>query len=162
MEKINRPLNLVGFYSQETVRQNKQPVFTPRMVAYTVIMVVLLGVLTSFMVTRSAIDVTILRSPGMLYQQQPGGYISNIYNADIINKSNRPQQIQLLTANPAVKLKYIQKPGVIPAEGTAKAVFFLMMPASGISKVKTNVKVNVVLNNKVIDTEEITFTGPVN
>ncbi|RVU02845.1 cytochrome c oxidase accessory protein CcoG [Mucilaginibacter limnophilus] len=161
MEKINRPLNLIGFYSEETIAENKKPVFTKRMMAYSAIMVVLLGVLIYFIAARTAVDVNILRSAGTLYQEQPGGYISNIYNAEITNKSNKAQQITLQPEQKDVVIKYIQPVGTIDAEGTNKAVFFIMMPGKSIRTTKTTIKINVMQQGKVLQTIESTFTGPI-
>lgn len=162
MEKINKPLNLIGFYSEEMIAENKQPKFTGRMKAYSGVICVLLGILTYFVAQRSDVDVTILRSAGILYQQQPGGYISNIYNADLINKTDHRQQVTFVAADPSVKIKYVQAPGMIEQEGSGKAVFFLMVPASHIHSAKTDIKINVVLNHQLLETISTTFIGPIN
>jgi len=162
MDKINKPLNLIGFYSEEMIKQDKKPSFTGRMKAYSVVICVLLIGLTYFMMQRSEIDVTILRSAGMLYQEQPGGYISNIYNADIINKTNSKRMISLISSNPSIKIKYIQAPGMLDKEGTGKAVFFLMVPARQIHSMKTDIRIRVMDRNKLLQTINTTFIGPVN
>lgn len=162
MDKINKPLNLIGFYSEEMIRQDKKPSFTGRMKTYSVVICVLLIGLTYFIMQRSDIDVTILRSAGMLYQQQPNGYINNIYNADIINKTDSKRQISLITSNPSIKIKYIQTPGILDKEGTSKAVFFLMVPTKEIHLIKTDITIKVMDQNKLLQTINTTFIGPVN
>lgn len=161
MEKINKPLNLIGFYSEESIAKKEQPRFNGRMVAYSAVIVVLLGVLTSFVLKRSAVDVTILRSAGMLYQEQPGGYISNIYNADLINKTSSPQQVRLVTDDPAIKIKYIQAPGTLKPESEGKAVFFLMIPASKIKNAKTDIEIKVMRGHETLGIVSTAFIGPV-
>lgn len=161
MEKINKPLNLIGFYSEESIAQKERPKFNGRMVAYSAVIVVLLGVLTSFVLKRSAVDVTILRSAGMLYQEQPGGYISNIYNAELINKTSTSQQITLVTDDPAIQVKYIQAPGALKAESEGKAVFFLMIPASRIKSAKTDIEIKVMRGHETLSTISTAFIGPV-
>lgn len=162
MDKINKPLNLIGFYSEEMIKQDKKPAFSGRMKAYTVVICVLLTGLSYFMMQRSDIDVTILRSAGMLYQEQPDGYISNIYNADIINKTDSKRQVSLITSDPSIKIKYIQAPGILDKEGTVKAVFFLMVPAKQIHSMKTDIKIRVMDQHKLLQTINTTFIGPVN
>jgi hypothetical protein len=107
-------------------------------------------------------DLTVMRSGGMLYQEQKGGFISNIYNAEIINKSNLDRDITLQTADPAIGIKYIQAPGKITAGGSVKTVFFLLVPSSRIHSLKTDIKINLVLSKKVIKTVSTTFVGPLN
>lgn len=160
MEKIHRDMNLIGFYSEEMIRENKKPTFTGRMKAYSAIITVLFGVLAYFIYQRKDIDVTVLRTGGMLYQEQPGHYISNIYNADIINKTDKLQDIQLVPADPSVKVKYIQAPGRLGKESSTKAVFFLMLPTKQIRAAKTDIKLNVVDHGKVLNSISTTFIGP--
>jgi cytochrome c oxidase accessory protein FixG len=160
MEKIHRDLNLIGFYSEEMIEENKKPSFTGRMKAYSAIIAVLFGVLAYFIYLRQDVDVTVMRSAGMLYQEQPGNYISNIYNADIINKTDKVQNIKLVADNPEVKIKYIQAPGALTKESSTKVVFFLMLPVKSIRATKTDIKLKVVGQNKVLNTISTTFIGP--
>ncbi|HVW14415.1 MAG TPA: cytochrome c oxidase accessory protein CcoG [Mucilaginibacter sp.] len=160
MEKIHRDLNLIGFYSDEMISERVKPSFTSRMKAYSAIIAVLLGALVYFVLQRKDVDVTILRAAGMLYQEQPGNYISNIYNADIINKTDKLQNIQLVAQDPDVKIKYIQAPGVLGKESSTRIVFFLMLPAKKIHAAKTDIKLDVVEHNKVLNTIKTTFVGP--
>jgi cytochrome c oxidase accessory protein FixG len=160
MEKIHRDMNLIGFYSEEMIEENKKPSFTGRMKAYSAIIIVLFGVLAYFIYQRQDVDVTVMRSAGMLYQEQPGNYISNIYNADIINKTNKTQNIKLIADDPQVKIKYIQAPGALSKESSTKAVFFLMLPVKSIRATKTDIKLKVVEQNKVLNTISTTFIGP--
>ncbi len=160
MEKIHREQNLIGFYSEAMILENKRPTITTRMKAYSVIILVLYGILAYFIYQRKDVDVTVLRSAGMLYQQQPGHYISNLYNGDIINKTDKIQHVQLVPLDPAVKIKYIQAPGELGKESSTKIVFFLMIPESKIHSLKTDITLNVIDHNQVLNTISTTFVGP--
>jgi len=162
MDKINRPLNLIGFYSEDQIVQNKRPSFSLRMGAYSGVICVLLAVLTYFVMQRSDVDVTVMRSAGLMYQEQPNGYISNLYNADLINKTDKTQSVKIVATDPAIKIKYVQAPGIIAKETSAKSIFFISMPATNIHRVKTAITLNVMQQNKVIGTINTTFIGPVN
>ncbi|WDF57397.1 cytochrome c oxidase accessory protein CcoG [Mucilaginibacter sp. KACC 22063] len=161
MEKIHRELNLIGFYSENVIKENKKLSFNTRMKAYSAVIVVLLGVLSWFVLQRSDIDVTVLRSAGTLYQEQPGGYVSNLYNADVINKTNKRQRINLVPADPDVKIKFIQAPGVLDKGASVKIMFFVMIPAKGIHNPKTDIQLNIIQQNKMLATVNTTFIGPV-
>lgn len=160
MTKIHRDLNLIGFYSEEMIKEDKRPTFTGRMKAYSAIIAVLFGVLAWFIYQRKDVDVTVLRTAGLLYQEQPGNYISNMYNADIINKTDKRQKISLVAEDPSVKIKYIQAPGTLDKESSSKAVFFLMLPLKSIRATKTDIKLDIVEHNKVLNTISTTFVGP--
>lgn len=162
MVKIQRPKKLIGFYSRNMIAKNEKLSFTPRMMGYTCVITVLLGVMSYFIFSRSDMDITVIRSPGMLYQYQPGGYISNVYNAEIINKANMTRSVKLEADDPAVKIKYIQPPGPVSKGGSVKTVFFVMVPASKIHDLKTDLRLRLVTGNRIIKTVNTTFVGPVN
>ncbi|MEO6631951.1 MAG: cytochrome c oxidase accessory protein CcoG [Mucilaginibacter sp.] len=162
MHKINKPLNLIGFYSENMIHKQQKPTFTGRMAGYSGIIVVLMSVLCYFIFSRGDMSIEVLRGAGMLYQEQKGGYISNIYNAEIINKSNTGRDISINTSDPSIKIKYIQAPGKVLAGGSVKTVFFLMVPASHITSPKTDIKINLVFDKKVVQTVSTSFVGPIN
>lgn len=162
MDKINRPRNLIGYYSENMIRENKRPSFNGRMMAYSSVIVLLVGVLSYFVFTRSDIDATVMRSAGMLYQEQSGGYISNIYNVELVNKTNRNKQVTLIPADPSMKIKYIQAPGPIAKGSEVKGTFFLLIPAAKIHQAKTDVRLQVKADGRVMQTVSTSFVGPVN
>lgn len=162
MDKIHKPKSLIGFYSENMIRFKEKPTLTGRMIAYAGVIITLMGILCYFIFSRSDMDMTIMRGAGMLYQEQPGGYISNVYNAEIINKTNQNHNIVIKSSNPDIRIKYIQAPGNIGKGSTVKAMFFVMIPASQINSVKTNVKLQLITNNHIIQTVTTSFVGPVN
>lgn len=162
MEKIHRPKKLIGFYSRNMIAKKEKLHFSTRMMGYTAVISVLLGVMSYFIFTRSDMDITVMRSAGMLYQEQPGGYISNVYNAEIINKANDTRSIKLVADDPAIKIKYIQSPGVVGKGSSVKTVFFVMIPAAAIHDLKTNVRLRLVSGNRTVKTVSTAFVGPVN
>ncbi len=162
MSKIDRQPNLIGFFSENMIREKEKPSFTARMKGYTAIIVILTGVLGYFIFSRSDMDITIMRSAGTLYQERPGGMISNIYNAEIINKTNKTQAITIKPEDPAVKIAYIQAPGSIAYGGSAKTMFFVIIPASRIHAPKTDIRLQLISDNKVVQTVSTTFVGPIN
>ncbi len=162
MIKIKKPVNLVGFFSENMIQNQVKPTFTTRMKAYTVVITVLVTVLCYFIFSRSDLNMTVMRGAGMLYQEQPGGYISNIYNAEIINKTKTNKLITIQPVDPAVKVQYIQAPGTINGGMAVKTVFFLLIPASHIHEAKTMVGLQLIQNHKVMQTVNTAFVGPVN
>jgi polyferredoxin len=144
------------------IHAKEKPSFTGRMMAYSAVIVVLIGVLSFFIFSRSDMDITVMRSPGMLYQQQPGGYISNIYNAEIINKTNKSCNIILKSDDPAIKIKYIQAPGTISSGESVKIMFFVMVPSSQIHEADMDVHLQLLRDNKIIQNVTTSFVGPIN
>ncbi len=161
MDKIGKPRNLIGYYSENMIRAGEKPSFTNRMKGYAAIIVLLISVLCYFTFSRTDLDMTIMRGAGMLYQEQKGGYISNVYNAEIINKTNAIKTIKVEAEDPAVKIKYIQAPTVIKKGESTKTVFFVMIPGKNIHAPKTDVKLRLISDNKIIQTVTTSFVGPI-
>lgn len=162
MDKINKPRKLIGYYSEEMINTGSKPKFTTKMAAYSFIMVILIGALTFFVLKRTNIDVTVLRAGGMLYQEQKDGYISNLYNAELLNKTNKEVKIDLKPVDENVKIKWIQPVTFIPKETSTKATFFVLVPQSAIRETKTSIKINIIQNGKISGTIKTSFLGPVN
>ena len=162
MDKINKPRNLIGYFSENMIRLKEKPALTGRMMGYGGVIVALTGLLCYFIFSRTDLDMTVMRGAGMLYQEQPGGYISNVYNAEVINKTNVGQTVMIKPDDPAIKIKYIQ-PLTKIAKGTmVKAMFFVMIPEAQINTVKTDVKLKLIANGHIIQTVTTSFVGPVN
>jgi len=162
MEKIHKPKNLIGYYSENMIRVKEKPTFTLRMKSYAAVITIMIGVLCYFIFSRSDMDMTVMRGAGMLYQEQPKGYISNIYNAEIINKTNESKDIMIRSDDPAIRIKYIQAPGKIAKGGMVKAMFFIEIPASHILRAKTDIHLQLFTGSQLKQTISTTFVGPVN
>ena len=161
MDKVHKPRNLIGYYSEEMIKNNTEPRFTFRMKAYSMVIVALTCVLMFFLLSRKDVDITVLRASGMLYQEQPDGYISNLYNAEIINKTTQDLAFDLKPRDKRMKIKWIQDASVIKKERSESATFFLMIPADIIDKSTTNIELDVIKNKKVLFTINTNFLGPV-
>jgi cytochrome c oxidase accessory protein FixG len=162
MIKIKRPTRLIGFLSKNMIATNEKPGITTRMTGYGAVITVMLSVLCFFIFTRKDMDVTIMRGAGMLYQEQPNGYISNIYNAEFVNKASHKCNVSLRATDPDIHIKYIQAPGTVEKGSEAKAVFFVFIPSRDIHALKTDVHLQLLVGGKVTQTVNTTFVGPAN
>lgn len=162
MDKIKKPRKLIGFYSEEMIEHQIMPTFTFRMKAYSSIIVLMIVVLSYFLVSRKDVDITLLRVGGMLYQEQAGGYISNLYNAELINKTENPIDLEIIPENKDAIIKWIQPLNKIPKVGNIKTTFFVAMPKKSIKERNTKIVLLVKQNGKVVNTIKTNFLGPVN
>src|SRR5690606_1725870 len=86
MTKINRDTGLIRYASENGIA-NREPLrYTTRMKLYTALLLVLVVILSSLLITRKDVDATIMRTPGMLYQERGTDSISNLYNIKVANK----------------------------------------------------------------------------
>ncbi|OAQ39325.1 cytochrome c oxidase accessory protein CcoG [Pedobacter psychrophilus] len=162
MDKIHKPRKLIGFYSEEMIANNHQPRFNLRMKAYSFVLVAMIAILTYFLMSRKDIDVTLLRAGGMLYQEQPNGYISNLYNAELTNKTVYPMNIEIIPEDKNQKITWIQSAPKIEKESTVKVTFFVLLLNKSIHQRKTDVVLLIKQNGKIINKMKTSFLGPVN
>ncbi|MBC7892849.1 MAG: cytochrome c oxidase accessory protein CcoG, partial [Sphingobacteriaceae bacterium] len=163
MVKIARPPGLIRYASPEGIEQGKPLRFTGRMRAYSGVLAALLGVLVFLLVTRSPLETTLLRTPGLTYQQAPDGTVSNLYSVEIVNKTSASLPMRLrLTDYPEARLAWVgTPPTALPAEVT-KGTFFVKIPGKALHSTTLHLRLEVLgANGQVVDHVETTFLGPV-
>lgn len=162
MIKIGRPKGLIRFASYNSIRDGIQKLWNGRVMGYTCVLIVLVGILGFSLATRSDVETTFLKVPGTLYQREDA-LITNLYNAEFVNKTFEDIAIDLKVESPvfAELVKVDGKPVVVPAEDLVKSVYFIKIPAYEITDARTVVRVGVYQGEKKIETLKIKFIGPV-
>ncbi|OYZ44418.1 MAG: cytochrome c oxidase accessory protein CcoG, partial [Sphingobacteriales bacterium 24-40-4] len=89
MEKINRPKRLIGFMSEDQIKTKSPFKLSRKVYAYSVVLLILFSVLSFMLISRSDIETTVLRAGGTLYQLRDNGTVSNLYNAELVNKTTK-------------------------------------------------------------------------
>ncbi|QNF33644.1 cytochrome c oxidase accessory protein CcoG [Adhaeribacter swui] len=160
MEMIGKPKDLIKYASEENIAENKPFRVTGRMKSISAVLVLLLGGFVSLLVTRSNVDATILRTPGMLYQKKENNQISNLYNISIINKTQQKMPITLRLLEPQGNIKLVRDNLVLPEQGLTEGVFFAEIDQKALHGTSTEIKIGVYSGDKLITTEKTKFLGP--
>jgi hypothetical protein len=89
---------------------------------------VLIGLEASLFARRADLEMTVLRVPGLLFQKQQDGRISNLYNIQIANKTFNKATLTLTSPLEGVEIKLVG--GKLYAEPATKseAVVFVIIP----------------------------------
>ncbi len=163
MTKINKPKGLIRFDSHEGIKTGKKFKFNARVVGYSVVLMLLLGLFGFLLSGRTDIETTVLRVPGMLYQKQPGDRISNLYNIQFVNKTFEPVNLELLLKGQAEGT--IKKVGesalIVPPNEKTEGVFFVELPKKALTGAKTKIVLGVYQGDKLIDEVKTNFLGPI-
>jgi cytochrome c oxidase accessory protein FixG len=162
MKKINRPTGLIRYASENAILKNEPLRYSARMKFYSSIIGCLLVILSFLLMTRKDIDATIIRTPGILYQQRPGDSVSNLYNIRVANKtaSNIPLTLKLENLAGAVETVGGESSLIIKKEEEGGGSFFVVLPASQLSTNKTKVKIGVYSGYEKIDVINTIFMSP--
>lgn len=161
MEKINKPKSLIKYASLKGIETKAKFKFTPRMILYTTILTILLGILTYLLSTRTDYAVNILRTPGMLFQEQPNGQISNVYDLVIVNKTFNKTPVKLKLEKPVFgELKLIGKDIILKSQEVIETKFLVLINKSNLNSMNTPIEVGVYDGNKLIKKVKTSFLGP--
>lgn len=162
MDKIDRPRNLIGFKSEEQIHDNKPFKLSKRIYGYAAVLFLLLSVFITLLVKRTDIATTILRAGGTLYQERADGTVSNLYNAELINKTPNNIHFQISFDNPEAKIEYINPSNIIRKGENLKITFFVILPQKRIKKYKSEIAFKVTANGKTVSKAQTTFIAPPN
>jgi len=163
MEKISRPTRLVGFKSEEEIKKKLAFQINKRVYGYSAVLVILVTVLSYLLLTRSDVKTTILRAGGTLYQlRDKENTVSNLYNAELINKTSKSISFKIVPDDQRVKIQYIQKQDTLAYGGVTKLTFFVILPQQDIETYKSKISFKLLSDDKIIDQFETTFIAPPN
>ena len=161
MEKVNRPKGLIRYASLNGIEKGTKIHFTPRMISYTGILVLLVGLLGYLVSIRTDFSINILRTPGLLYQDQPGNKVSNLYDINIVNKTYENMPINIKLENIKGTIQLIGAKHVIKPLGILDTKFLVTLPKDEIKQMNTPVTIAVYSNNKLMKSIHSSFLGPV-
>lgn len=161
MDKVGFDRGLIRYASESSISDKKKWTLSGRSLAYSIVLVALLSVFGFLLSSRNDVDASLLRTPGMLYQQKEGDIISNLYNLKIINKTNLeiPMEIRLLNFEGEIQIIGNENL-VIKPQGLAEAVLFILLDKKDLSSMKTEVEVGIFSNGEMIEQVNTNFMGP--
>lgn len=165
MEKVHKPKGLIRYASQNEIASGIKKRVTLRTAAYMAVLGGLISLLTYFVVTRKDIETTVLRTPGMLYQNQSDTEVSNMYNFEVVNKTFHEQQVELRMAAPSTaRLKMVDRESssnVLKEDDILKGSFFIIMDKKDITLNNTPARIEVYSNGVLMEAINTNFVGPV-
>jgi cytochrome c oxidase accessory protein FixG len=163
MVKVHKPKGLIRFASHNSIQNGVQKLISPRVIGYTAILIALLGILGFSVMTRTAVETTVLKVPGTLYQFNESGAVTNLYNVEFVNKTFEPLPLELKIIEPSFASLYRpdSKPIVVAGESMLKIICFIEIPAEMIVQTKTIVTLGVYRNGKELEKLKVKFIGPI-
>jgi cytochrome c oxidase accessory protein FixG len=162
MESVGSPKGLIRYASEKGIADKERLKLTPRIIAYSAVLLVLVGVLITLLVSRTDLETSILRTPGMLYQKQGEDKISNLYNIKLVNKTRKEMDVVLKLEGGLGSVKMVGKDTIhLKKEDLASSAFFVILDKEKIKERKTKLVVDVYSNGKKIESVKTTFLSPV-
>lgn len=160
MDKVGLDRGLIRYASEANIADGKPFQFTTRLKAYTGVLTVLMGVLVALLVLRSDIEATILRTPGMLYQEQAENKVSNLYNFKVVNKTLEEVPFEFRLENVTGEIKMVGDLLPVDGQSIGEGALFIHLDRSDLTGMSTKIKVGVYAEGEKLQTINTTFLGP--
>lgn len=161
MEKINKPKRLIGFYTLDEIEGRATDKKNTKAVVYSIVLAVLMGAFTYMLFSRAIINSTLLRAKGTSYIMRNDGTVANLYNLNLTNKTNAPLPFELQVTDESYSLLAVNHIKEIKPGEDIHLSFFLIRPKDQIVQYKSKTAIEVVSDEKVIETLKTTFIAPV-
>jgi cytochrome c oxidase accessory protein FixG len=161
MDRIGRPRGLIRYASLNSIERGEKFKVTPRMKGYVVVLGLLVAGLAFLVFTRAQVQTTLLRAPGALFQQTPGGNIENIYTLKLVNKTSREIPVQLKLETSGGQLTVMGGHDlVVPKEQLTQTSVLIEMAPTALRGATTKLSIGVYSNGKLLEKIKTVFIGP--
>lgn len=162
MVKVNRPTGLIRYDSDKGIRTGKHKIMTPRVMGYSLILLILFGAFVGLLLTRSDLSATVTRFRGMTYQERENNQVSNLYEVTLINKTFENQHVEIRPENNDFSIEVVgHKDWLLEGQAKLEGRFFIVKDQENIQVNQEDVTLLLLQNGKVIDEIETSFVGPV-
>jgi cytochrome c oxidase accessory protein FixG len=117
MDKMSYPRGLIRYTTENMLAGRPRRILRPRIVIYATILAALLGAFAWGVTHRAAVIFDILHDRNALYRETADGGIENGYTLKLVNKTDRPQQLQIALEDDDSNLRIVGKTQVTVAAG---------------------------------------------
>jgi cytochrome c oxidase accessory protein FixG len=161
MDKVGFPRGLIRYASHKAISAGDTRVITPRVIGYSSVLLVLLGVIVFLFFARSDIEATVLRAPGTLYQMQDEQSVRNLFTLRVVNKTKDNLDIRLELSERNGTLSVVGDKNILAAaNGFAESAFFVDLPLSELDGIKTPITISLFSGDRLLERVETAFMGP--
>jgi len=160
MTKINKPTGLIRYDSVTSMETGQKFKLTTRNVAYSVVLALILVFASVMFFTRPIVETTILRTPGMTYQEQENNELSNVYSFKIVNKANEDIPIEIKLIEPDYGRIIITSDIILKYNSKTEGVIVVYINKDNIKQKKIKLRFGIFKGNEMLEDYVSTFTGP--
>ena len=160
MDKIEKPRGLIRYASMKGIAEKLKFKVTPRIILYSILLVLLLSIFTTLLFTREDMKVNVLRSPGKIYQEMPENKFSNLYHVKLVNNTFKDIPVEIKLSNPDAQFLLIGKEISLTSLSVQEAEFMILKPKEKITTTVMPMNVQVYASGKLVGDIKTTFIGP--
>ena len=160
MKRNNKPKGLIRFASERGIERSEKFRVTPRIALYSLALTLIIGFFSYLFISRSEVETTIIRTQGLLYQEQSDNKISNLYNYKLVNKTRNEILLEFRLLEPKGELKLQVDKLILKPDSKAEGLFFIFLEKQLFVAGKTDVVIGIYSGDKQIEVVKTGFVGP--
>jgi polyferredoxin len=160
MTRVGSPRGLIRYASLNGIEKGERLRFTPRLMGYCAVLLVLLSILGVMIFTRADIEATVLRAPGSLFQKMADGRFSNLYTLRVLNKTSQALPVALRLENLPGEILVMGGKLEVPAQDLLENSILVELNPDTMKSGTTPVVIGVYSRGKRIQTINTSFIGP--
>ncbi|MCU0429410.1 MAG: cytochrome c oxidase accessory protein CcoG [Cytophagaceae bacterium] len=161
MKQVNLPAGLIRYSSEEGIANSRPFTWTKRILGYTAVLAVLLGVFVLLLITRTDVETILVRTPGMLFQEVDSNRVQNVYSYKLINKTKRDIPFEFRLIDRRGEIKPVGKLPLLKSKSLAEGSLFILLDKGEIHSMNTKLRIGVFENNVMVEDFNISFVGPI-
>jgi cytochrome c oxidase accessory protein FixG len=160
MKKVRKPSGLIRFASEKSISEGHKVKFNARVIAYSIVLAGLLILITYLFTVRGSVETTIIRSQGTMFQEYGTDRYSNLYNLQMINKTNSEVGIELKLLSPEGEIMLMGDPLKIEKGEVADRNLLIVLKKENVKSSNSHLEIGIFESGKQIDKLSSTFVGP--
>ncbi len=157
MEKVGFEKGLIRYASENDIAEKKPFQFTVRIKLSMVVLALLIGIFFTVLFTRNDVETTLLRTPGLLFQEVDSMHVSNLYNFKVLNKTNREFPVTFELEDQNGEIKMIGKNIFVHKSNFSEGALFIILDKNQIKHRKTKITIGVYTGDKLLEKIKTNF-----
>ena len=160
MDKSGFEPGLIRYASEDDIEKKEKFKFNARLIAYSALLTVLVGVLVTMLFLRNDVEATVLRLPGQTFQSTETT-VKNVYTVKFINKTTTDiSDVSIKLISHAGKVDMVGGNIDIKKQGLKEGTLFIEIDKKDLTSSKEKLKLGIYSEGKLIETTSTNFTGP--
>ncbi len=163
MVKVGLPTGLIRYASENMIENRTKFKFTPRVIAYTFVLFILLSVCTSLLFVRSNVETKFLKEPGTLFTLE-NNLVVDQYQFIFINKTSETKNLTIKVLQPQsgqISLLGYNTSFTLAPQQTLKGSATVKIPQSDLTQTKEEIIIGIFdEKGQKVDEQKTNFIGP--
>jgi len=160
MSVMNRPKGLIRFASEKSISEGQKVRFNARVIAYSAVLFLLLVLITYLFTVRGSFETHIIRAQGTMFQEYGSDSYSNLYNLELVNKTNSKVGVSLMLLSPGGEI-LVMGDSLKAAKGEViQRNLLIVLKKTEVKSSNNHLEIGVFQSGKLIDKISSTFVGP--